>query len=372
MKTYIHQLPGWPNFSWDHEALIYLLGNVRNTQGKLLGKMESLGFDFGNEAVLETLTIDVLKSSEIEGEILQANQIRSSLARHLGMDISGLVASDRNVDGVVEMMLDATQNFEEQLTQERLFAWHSSLFPGGNSGMHKIITGNWRDDSSGPMQVVSGALGKERVHFQAPPASAIEKEISSFLVWFNNEENLDPVIKAAVAHFWFVTIHPFEDGNGRIARTITDMLLARSDKSSQRFYSMSAQIRLDRKQYYSHLEKTQKGSLDITDWLFWFLNCLLSALTKSDETQQKVLFKSQFWKTNSTTILNDRQILIINKLLNDFFGKLSSSKYAKIAKCSTDTALRDIQDLIKKEVLIKKSEGGRSTNYGINENMVTR
>jgi len=366
MATYIHQQKDWPNFKWDNEALLSTLGRVRNLQGKLTGKMESLGFDLRNDASLQILTQDILKSSEIEGEILNPDQVRSSIARRLGMDIAGLVSSDRNVEGMVEMMLDATQQYNKGLSVERLFDWHSALFPTGRNGMSKIMVGNWRKGSA-PMQVVSGAMGKEKVHFEAPETSVIEPEMQRFLEWFNVEEQLDPVIKAAVAHLWFITIHPFDDGNGRIARAITDMMLARADESPQRFYSMSAQIRLERKEYYDILERTQKGSLDITNWLKWFLNCLLDALNATGEKLESVLFKSYFWKTHAKTNLNDRQILMLNKLLDGFDGKLTSSKWAKIAKCSADTALRDIQDLITKDVLKKEEGGGRSTSYEINE-----
>ena len=364
MKTYIHQLKDWPHFKWDNEALLTTLGKVRNLQGKLTGRMESLGFDLRNDASLQILTLDVLKSSEIEGEILDSDQVRSSIARRLGMEIAGLVATDRNVEGVVDMMLDATQQYLQPLTVERLFDWHAALFPTGRSSMYKITVGDWRKEST-PMQVVSGAMGKERVHFEAPDASILDREMNRFLEWFNTENKLDPVIKAAVAHLWFVTVHPFDDGNGRIARAITDMMLARADESSQRFYSMSAQIRLERKEYYDILERTQKGILDITDWLRWFLDCLLNALNATENKLEDVLFKSHFWKTHAKTNLNDRQILMLNKLLDGFEGKLTSTKWAKIAKCSADTALRDIQDLITKEVLKKEEGGGRSTNYEV-------
>ena len=312
---------------------------------------------------MQTLTLDVLKSSEIEGEILEYDQVRSSIARHLGMDVAGLVSSDKNVDGVVEMLLDATQNYEEPLTKERLFNWHCSLFPTGRNGMSKLIVGNWRDDYHGAMQVVSGSMSKERVHFQAPDADKIDSEMAVFFQWFNNEHKLEPVLKAALAHFWFVTIHPFDDGNGRIARAITDMLLARADGSSQRFYSMSAQIKTERKEYYTILEKSQKSNLDITSWIDWFLNCLTNSLTETNFILAKVLHKHFFWMENSTLSLNDRQKSMINKLLDGFDGKLTSSKWAKINKCSADTALRDIQDLINKEILRKELAGGRSTNY---------
>lgn len=367
MKIYIYQQDNWPNFIWDSEALITLLGKVRNMQGKLTGKMESLGFQLKSEAILGTLTLDVLKSCEIEGEILNPEQVRSSLARRLGMDIPGLIPSDRNVDGVVEMMLDATQQFDQPLSKDRLFGWHLAMFPEGRSGNYIITAGNWRIDSTGPMQVVSGALGKEKIHFQAPDSDTIEEEMRLFLDWFNKSDQLDPVIKSALAHLWFVTIHPFEDGNGRMARALTDMLLARADGSPHRFYSMSAQIRAERNEYYLSLEKTQKGSLDVTKWLVWFMNCLLNALQATDNILSKGLFKHQFWNAHATDLLNNRQVVLLNKLLDGFDGKLTSSKWAKIAKCSADTALRDIQDLINKQILRKEQGGGRNTSYEINQ-----
>ena len=363
MREFIHQSDNWPNFSWKLEEFINLLSEVRNLQGRIMGRMESLGFDLRNEATLETLTLDVLKSTEIEGEYLNPDQVRSSIARRLGMEIAGSVESDRNVDGVVEMMLDATQNCFKPLTAERLFDWHAALFPTGRSGMYKITVANWRTDSTGPMQVVSGAMGKEKVHFQAPDSSLVESEMSRFLDWFNKSSELDLVLKASVAHLWFVTIHPFDDGNGRITRALTDMLLAQSDRSSQRFYSMSAQIRLERKQYYEILEKTQKGNLDITDWIKWFLSCLLNALKSTDTILNRVLFKADFWTRHAKTIMNERQKKLLNKILDGFEGKLTSSKWAKIAKCSKDTAIRDINDLINKNILKKDEAGGRSTNY---------
>ena len=363
MSFYIYQQTKWPQFYWENDNFMASLSTVRNMQGKLLGKMESIGFALKSEAFLQTLTLDVLKSSEIEGEILEPDQVRSSIARHLAMDVAGLVSSDKNVDGVVEMLLDATQNYEEPLTKERLFNWHCSLFPTGRNGMSKLIVGNWRDDYHGAMQIVSGAMGKENVHFQAPDADKIDSEMAIFLQWFNNEHKLEPVLKAALAHFWFVTIHPFNDGNGRIARAITDMLLARADGSSQRFYSMSAQIKTERKEYYTILEISQKSNLDITSWIDWFLNCLTNSLNETNFILAKVLHKHFFWMENSTLSLNDRQKSMINKLLDGFEGKLTSSKWAKINKCSADTALRDIQDLINKEILRKELAGGRSTNY---------
>ncbi|MER0441548.1 Fic family protein [Emticicia sp. W12TSBA100-4] len=360
MGFYIHQRENWTNFTWDDAALSVSLGKVRNLQGKLIGKMEILGFALRQEALLETLSLDVLKSSEIEGEFLNPEQVRSSLARKLGMDIAGLVASDRNVDGMVEMMLDATQNNQTALSEKRLFDWHAALFPTGRSGMYAIEVAAWR---TGEMQVVSGALGKEKVHFQAPNAALLPQEMSKFIDWFNAEQSLDPVLKAGIAHLWFLTIHPFDDGNGRIARAITDMQLSKTDGSSQRFFSMSAQIRKQRNDYYAILEKTQKGTSNITGWLLWFMECLTQALLDTDTVLEKVLSKAKFWDIHRNTAFNDRQKLIINKLMDNFEGKLTSSKWAKIAKCSPDTALRDIQDLIKKEVLQKEAAGGRSTNY---------
>lgn len=363
MKTYIYQQSDWPEFEWDDKSILLPLSNVRHLQGRLVGKMETLGFKLRNEAVLETLTTEVIKTSEIEGQILSLDQVRSSIARRLGLDVSGLVPSDRDVDGVVEMMIDATQSYKEPLTADRLFGWHSALFPSGRSGMYKIIVGRWRDDSTGPMQVVSGAMGKEKVHFEAPSAKEIKKEMKSFISWFNKESEQDLIIKSAIAHLWFITIHPFEDGNGRIARALSEMLLTRSDETQQRFYSMSSQIRAERKDYYAILEKTQKGSLDITEWLVWYLKCLTDALNSSDIILSKVLYKHKFWIKFSSETLNSRQILLINKLLDNFTGQLTTSKWAKIAKCSQDTALRDIQDLLNKSILRKNPSGGRSTNY---------
>lgn len=357
---FIHQYENWTNFKWDNDRLLMLLANVRHLQGRLLGQMENLGFKLQEEAVLSTLTLDVLKSTEIEGEILNKEQVRSSIARRLGLEVSGLVDSPRNVDDVVEMMLDATQNYTLPVTTQRLFGWHAALFPTGYSGIYKIEVGKYR---SGDMQVVSGPLGKEKVHYEAPKANELEPEMDHFLKWINNGVEIDPVLKAAIAHFWFITIHPFDDGNGRIARAITDMQLARSDKSSQRFYSMSNQILAERKKYYEILEKTQRGDGDITEWLVWFLSCLERALINSSDVLEAVLVKARFWEQHAQTSLNDRQRLMLNKLLDGFLGKLTSSKWAKIAKCSQDTAIRDIQDLIGKGILQKEAAGGRSTNY---------
>jgi len=365
---YLYDNQNWPIFEWNSERLLPLLAYVRNRQGKLIGKMGALGFELQNEANLEILTIEILKSTEIEGEFLDREQVRSSIARRLGLDISGLVYSERNVDGIVDLMLDATKKYDKELTKERLFSWHASLFPAGQSGMYKIITGNWRDDSTGPMQVVSGVLGKEKVHYQAPPANQLENEMRIFFDWFNLEQKVDPVLKAAIAHLWFVTLHPFEDGNGRISRALSDMLLARSDEQSYRFYSMSTQIRKERNSYYDILEKTQKGSLDITNWLEWFLNSLLHSIESSEKLLEKVIHKHEFWLRNAKVSINDRQRKILNMLMDDFEGVLNTTKWAKIGKCSQDTALRDIQDLIEKGILAKSDQGGRSTNYELRTN----
>ena len=362
-KPYIYQKENWPNFQWEDKAIIDLLGEVRNLQGRIVGRMEALGFDLRNDAVLDTLTLDVLKSAEIEGELLDVEQVRSSLAKRLGIEIENSVYSERHVDGIVDVILNATQNYNAQLTKERLFDWHFSLFPTGRSGMYEITIGDWRKDSTGPMQVVSGAIGKDKVHFEAPPSDLIVNEIDLFLTWFNSKAKIEPVIKAAIAHLWFITIHPFEDGNGRMSRAITDMLLARADAVPHRYYSMSSQIRLERKAYYTILEKIQQGDLDITEWVVWFLKCLLNSLKSSETLLNKVLYKHKFWNQFATEVKNDRQKRMLNKLLDGFTGKLTTSKWAKMNKCSQDTALRDIHDLINKGMLQKEKAGGRSTNY---------
>ena len=362
---YIHQLPEWPQFRWSEDEIAAPLAAVRHRQGRLIGRMESLGFALRSEAMLATLTDDVIKSSEIEGEDLDRDQVRSSIARRLGMDIGGLVHADRNVEGAVEMMLDATQNFAKPLTEDRLFDWHAALFPTGRSGMTRITVGAWRKDEAGPMQVVSGPYGREKVHYQAPEAGLLPGEMATLLTWFESPPNHDPVIEAALAHLWYVTIHPFDDGNGRIARAIADMALARSEGSSQRFYSMSAEIRQRRKGYYDILEKTQKGDLDVTAWLAWFLDCLGGAIGRSDEELQHVLSKAHFWEEHREAPLNDRQRLMLNKLIDGFDGKLTSSKWALMTKCSQDTALRDIEALIAINILQKEPAGGRSTSYAL-------
>ncbi len=362
---YIYDQAAWPRFQWDEHRLLQPLAHVRHRQGRLVGRMSGLGFSLREEAVLQTLTQDVLKSSEIEGELLDDHQVRSSLAHRLGVDIGALAPADRAVDGVVEMTLDATQNYAERLTKQRLFAWHALLFPTGRSDLQKIRVGAWRKHGDGPMQVVSGPIGHQRVHFEGPPASQMGHEMSRFIKWFNSDVAIDPVLKAALAHLWFVTIHPFVDGNGRIARAIADMALARSEASPQRFYSMSAQIRLERQAYYRVLEDTQKGGLDITEWFLWFLGCLERAIDQAQGVLDTVLMKARFWQARSAAGLNARQINMLNRLLDGFEGKLTSSKWAKIEKCSQDTASRDIADLIGRGVLVKDAAGGRSTSYAL-------
>jgi Fic family protein len=362
---YIHELQDWPRFHWSAEKIAELLASVRYRQGQLVGHMEALGFNLQQEAVLETITADVLKSSEIEGEKLDTAQVRSSIARRLGIDIGALKPADRHVEGVVEMTLDATRNYKNPLTSERLFAWHATLFPTGRSGMSKITTGRWRDDSAGPMQVISGPMGKEHVHFEAPKAERLDGEMRSFLTWFEGDAPVDGVLHAGLAHLWFVTIHPFDDGNGRIARAIADMALARSEHSPQRFYSMSAQIRQERSDYYDILERTQKGTMDVTPWMEWFLGRIGRAIDAAQENLSAVLAKARFWDRIKDVKLNDRQRLVINRLLDGFEGKLTTSKYAALGKCSQDTAHRDIVYLIEHRVLIQNPEGGRSTSYSI-------
>lgn len=362
---YIWELPEWPNLTWRDAVVATQLAAVRHDQGRLIGRMESLGFKLREEAVLQTLTQDVVKTSEIEGEELDATQVRSSLARRLGIDIGALHPIDRNVEGIVDVMLDATTNFAAPLTADRLFAWHAALFPTGRSGMTLIRVGGWRDDTAGPMQVVSGPIGRERVHYAAPPAALTAHEMDAFLAWLNGPSTMDPVIRAALAHLWFVTIHPFEDGNGRIARAIADLALARSEKSPQRFYSMSAQIRTERNGYYDQLERTQKGGTDVTDWLVWFLGCLGRAIHGADDVLAAVIAKAHFWEKAGALSLNERQTKVLNRLLDGFEGKMTSSKWAVICKCSQDTANRDIAELLDFGLLRKGQGGGRSTHYEI-------
>jgi Fic family protein len=364
---YIYNLQEWPKFHWNHNALSSHLTGVHHRQGRLIGRMQGLGFPLRSEAVLDTLTQDVIKTSEIEGEVLDKGQVRSSIARRLGLDIGGLVPANRNVEGVVEMMLDATQNYAAPLTKDRLLAWHAALFPTGRSGMTPIIVGGWRTDKRGPMQAVSGPIGRERVHFQAPEASRLDEEMQSFIAWVDRDAAADPILKAGIAHLWFVTVHPFDDGNGRIARAIADMMLARSEKSAQRFYSMSSQIRRERDAYYEMLETTQKGDLDITSWLDWFLACLDRAFEGAETTLAVVLKKARFWEAYAGASFNDRQRTMLNRLLDGFEGKLTSSKWAKLSKCSQDTALRDIDDLMKRGILMREAPAGRSTSYALAE-----
>ena len=380
MPKYIYEYKKWTDFTWQETAINAVFGEVRNLQGKIIGQMNALGFAGKEEATLTTLTLDVVKSSEIEGEKLDFQQVRSSIARRLGINAAGLVPVGRYVEGVVEMMLDATQNYQKPLTNSRLFGWHSALFPAGYSGAHKIEVGRYR---SGEMQIVSGAMGKEKLHYEAVPAKKVKAEMDKFLKWFNdaskknkgkksakgvrNSNAIDPVIKAAIAHFWFIIIHPFDDGNGRIARAISDLMLARSDASAERFYSMSSQILIELKKYYEILQKVQHSSGDITPWLDWFLNCLKKALIATEKTLKKIWKKNEFWKKHENTALNERQRLVLNKLFDNFEGKLKTSKWAKMAKCSTDTALRDIKDLMEKGILRQDEQGGRSTHYELSE-----
>ncbi|MFT4857523.1 MAG: Fic family protein [Algoriphagus sp.] len=364
MVKYIYHYEDWTNFTWNEKSFSAIFGKVRSLQGKISGQMNALGFTTKEEASLATLSLDVVKSSEIEGELLNYEQVRSSIARKLGLNIGGLVPPARNVEGVVEMILDATQNYLKPVTKERLLGWHAALFPTGYSGMYKIEVGCYR---TGEMQVVSGAMGKEKVHFEAISPNLIHGEMDKLLFWLNNDFQLDPVLKAAIAHFWFIIIHPFDDGNGRIARAITDLLLTRAEDSPERFYSMSSQIMVERKQYYAVLQKVQHSSGDITGWLDWFLLCLKNALLETQNALKKILAKSEFWARNENLPMNERQRMMLNKLLDGFEGKLKSSKWAKIAKCSPDTALRDIKDLIEKGVLQQEKAGGRSTNYELKD-----
>jgi Fic family protein len=359
---YLYERKNWWKFQYDKDQIVNLLGEVRAKQGLMLGRMTSLGFDFQDDAMLTTMSLELVRSSEIEGENLNLSEVRSSIARRLGINSAGMVPSSRYIEGVVEMLLDATQNYDKPLTGERLFGWHNVLFPTGRSGLHEIEVGKYR---TGEMQVVSGAMGREWIHYQAPKAERVSEEMAIFIKWFNENAELDSVLKAAISHLWFVSIHPFEDGNGRIARAITDMQLARSENCRRRFYSMSTEIKLMQREYYDVLERTQKGDGDITEWLVWFLNCFDKALSSTESILSSVIEKNKFWEQHKDVDFNVRQRKIINMLFDDFFGKLTSSKWAKIAKCSNDTALNDIKDLVAKGVLAKNEEGGRSTNYSL-------
>lgn len=365
---FIHENADWPKLAWDSDELSPGLAALRYREGQLVGRMQSLGFDLRQEASLKTLTDDVVKSSAIEGESLNPDEVRSSIARRLGLDVGGLVASSRDVEGIVEMMLDATQKFAEPLTDERLFDWHAALFPTGRSGMQRITVGAWRPKEAGAMQVVSGPYGREKVHFEAPGSERLQAEMAKFLEWFNTPSSTDPVLRAGIAHFWFVTIHPFEDGNGRIARAIADMSLARADGSKDRFYSMSTQIEAERKDYYDQLEAQQRNGLDITPWLNWFLDCLCRAFDRAEATLETVLYKAKLWDKANRHPVNERQRLVINRMLEDGWqGHLNTSKYAKLTKCSNDTALRDIRELLENGVLRQNVGGGRSTSYRLTD-----
>ena len=365
MRLYIHQQDEWPAFRWNAAALTDQLAVVSRQQGRLIGRMQSLGIRLRAEAVLTTLTEEVVKSSDIEGEVLDRDHVRSSLARRLGMDAGGLPMADRRVEGMVEMMLDATRNYAAPLTADRLFGWHAALFPTGHSGISRIVVGAWRGEASGPMQIVSGPYGREKVHYEAPGFDRLPSEMALFLDWFESDQAIDSVLKAAIAHLWFVTIHPFDDGNGRIARAIADLALARSEESPQRFYSISAQIRQERQAYYDVLEATQRGDLDLTPWLQWFLACLGRAFDGAERTLESVIYKSRFWEHAAGQSLNDRQRAMLNRMLDGFEGRMTSSKWAKIMKISQDTATRDINDLVNRGLLVKDSAGGRSTSYSL-------
>ena len=361
---WVHEHQNWPDFTWDAGELASRLADIRHRQGRLLGRMEGLGFELKREASLTTLTNDVVKSSAIEGETLNPKEVRSSIARRLGIGIASPLPANQDVEGIVEIMLDATQQFSEPLTKKRLFGWHAALFPIGHSGMRRITVGGWRSVESGPMQVVSGPIGREKVHFEAPDAKRLEHEMAKFLAWFEGEDGIDPVLRASIAHLWFVTIHPFEDGNGRIARAIADMTLARADGMGDRFYSLSSQFESERKDYYDQLEKQQRGTPEVTSWLKWFLDCLGRAIANAENTLSAVLFKARLWEKINRQPVNERQRLIINRMLeDDFKGHMNTSKYAKLAKCSPDTALRDIQNLKSRGIFIQNPGGGRSTSY---------
>jgi len=360
---YIWQASDWPNWRFDLAALAGPLAKVSHAQGLLMGRLADVSRPLRDQASLSALTADVVKTSEIEGEQLNVDSVRSSIARRLGVDIGALSPVDRHVEGVVEMVLDATANFLAPVSRERLFGWHAALFPTGYSGLSRIKVGGWRDDASGPMQVVSGPVGRQRVHFEAPPADRIASEVSRFLDWLNSRPDEPAILMAGLGHLWFVTLHPFDDGNGRIARAVGDLLLARADGSPQRFYSLSAQIQRERKAYYDILEQTQKGSMDVTGWLAWFLDTLQGAIDQAQQTVDAVLCKARFWQQWAATSLNERQVKLLNRLLDGFDGKLTSSKWAAIAKCSPDTALRDINELLTRGVLRKSEAGGRSTGY---------
>ncbi len=362
--SYIHESQNWPQFTWDNEILLPKISSIRYKQGKLFGAINSLGFNLKAEASLITLTNDIVKSSAIEGEIFNPQEVRSSIAKKLGINVGGVIPSSRDLDGIVEIMIDCTRNYNKPLTKDRLFGWHSALFPSGRSSFYKITVGNWRTDEAGPMQVVSGQIGNEKVHFEGPAAKLLDHEMDTFIKWCN-EFNLDFVLKSAIAHLWFVTLHPFDDGNGRIGRAISDLFLTRSDGSPERYYSLSAQLEHERRDYYQHLERAQKGSLDISEWLFWFLSCLEKSIKNAEKSLETTLYKNQILTKLKNSSPNQRQEKVVNDLLNDFQGPLTTTKYAKMTACSHDSALRDIRDLIQKGILTQSDEGGRSTKYGL-------
>ena len=371
-KTYIWQSDVWPKWRYDLSAIADQLTAVSHAQGLLMGRLADVGLAVRDQASIATLTDEVVKTSEIEGEVLNADSVRSSVARHLGLDIGAVAPVDRHVDGVVDMVLDATLNSDKPLSAERLFGWHAALFPTGYSGLNKIITGQWRDDADGPMQVVSGPVGRRKVHFEAPPAHALPKETADFITWANAATGEPALVKAGLAHLWFVTVHPFDDGNGRMARAVGDLFLARADSSPQRFYSLSAQIQRERKDYYDILERTQKGTMDVTQWLAWFLGTLNRAVESAHSTLEKVLVKALFWQRLAGVALNERQLKLLNRMLDGFEGKLTSSKWAAIAKCSPDTALRDITQLLALGVLQKSNGAGRSAGYLLMDGDIAR
>jgi Fic family protein len=364
---YIWEAGDWPYWRFDLAQLAVPMAEVSRAQGRLVGRLADVGLALRDQASLAALTEDVVKTSEIEGETLNVASVRSSIARRLGVDIGALAPVDRHVEGVVEMVLDATANCNGPVTRERLFGWHAALFPTGYSGLSRINVGRWRDDANGPMQVVSGPVGRQRVHFEAPPAQQLEAATTSFLDWIDGASDVPPLIKAGLGHLWLVTLHPFDDGNGRIARAVGDLLLARAEGSPQRFYSLSAQIQRERKGYYEILERTQKGSMDVTTWLLWFFGALKSAVEVAHLGLDAVLAKARFWRQWAEAPMNERQVKLLNQLLDGFEGKLTTSKWAVIAKCSTDTALRDITDLVERGVLRKTAAGGRSSGYELAE-----
>jgi len=370
-KQYIWQRSSWPEFRWDNASLLKALGISRFQQGSLLTQMKDLGFDVRQQARAEVLIEEALKTSEIEGEHLDPNAVRSSVARRLGLPTAGMIPkNNQQADGVVQILLDATQDFEQALTPERLFGWHAALFPTGYSGLHKIQVASWRDDRSGPMNVVSGPIGREKIHYEAPPAERLVNEMNRFFCWWEeSRKEMDGLLRAGMAHLWFVAVHPFEDGNGRIARALTEMALAQDENLSIRYYSLSSQIMAEREGYYGILERTNNADGDITDWMKWFLECMSRAILSSNELLTNVMLKARFWKHHAQTRLKERQIKVLNRLLDagpgGFEGGLTNRKYAGMAHVSRATAQRELADLVQKGVLRLNPGGGRSTSYDI-------